>query len=259
MDWTFDAAEVQWMTERLTHFWDRRLVAIAPIGFPAYGRVFHPAYAEDGTPVRWATVAAHHGLSMTATSAFDQLLLPHHLPRGRDAWRGNPPHLGTLDTPQAERLIQILRCYTKTPDAITFALWDGLGWDGTVRVRPGLPPEPVPDPIPPTVRRGPRMRIPGRDYLVYRGHLEDALHWIPTHDQTPHYWWPQDHAWAVAGDVDLPWSIVAGSADLMAQLATDPILEVLPIHVDAVIDPDPSWLNDAIAQAVDELLHHGAF
>ena len=55
---------------------------------------------------------------------------------------------------------------------------------------------------------GPRIRIPGRAYFMYVGSLEDALFWIPRKHQTPHLWWPADHGWCVAGDVDLPWTII---------------------------------------------------
>lgn len=76
MDWTFDAEEVGWLTERLTHFWDRRLVSLAPAGFPAYGRILHPARDKENSGVRWAEVADHNGVLMTPTSDFSHLALP---------------------------------------------------------------------------------------------------------------------------------------------------------------------------------------
>ncbi|AEW04119.1 hypothetical protein Sulac_0590 [Sulfobacillus acidophilus DSM 10332] len=112
VDWSFDAVEVQWMTERLTHFGNRRLVSIAPSRFPAYGRLFHPARAEDGRFVRWAVVAAYHGVPMTATTDFTHLALPQRLPAGRTPWIGDPPRCGTLEWAQAERLIHVLRSAT---------------------------------------------------------------------------------------------------------------------------------------------------
>ncbi|PSR20550.1 MAG: hypothetical protein C7B45_14500 [Sulfobacillus acidophilus] len=256
IDWTFDTEEVNWMTEQLIRFWDRRLASIAPVGFPRYGRLLHPARANDGTPVRWATVAAHNGLPMTATSDFSYLALPQHMPEGGVPWVGDPPTIGTLDSPQAEHLIDVLTSYTKRPDAVRFALWDGLGWDRTTLVRLGQAPTSTPDPIPPAVRDGPRMRIPGRDYFVYGGHIEEALRWMPSQHQTPHYWWPKDHAWVVAGDVDLPWSIIAGSRELVDRLLHDPLLEVVPIAEDDVLDPQPAWLTAAIQQAVRDLINH---
>lgn len=253
VDWTFDAVEVGWMTERLAKFWDRRLAAIAPTGFPAYGRIFHPAQAADGTWVRWSTVADHNGVPMTATSDFFHLALPASVPTVGTVWTGDPPQIGTLERHQAEHLIDVLVSHTSTPNAVTFALWDGLGWDHAALVRPGMPPALVPDPIPPSVRRGPRMRIPGRDYIVYTGAIGDALRWMRKH-QTPHFWWPRDHAWVVAGDVDLPWSIVAGSPELIDRLVQDTVLEVMRISAADVLDSEPEWLTRAVSQAVQDLI-----
>jgi hypothetical protein len=252
--WSVDAAEIQWMTERLANFWEPRLVAIAPSGFPVYGRLLHPAYTEEETLVRWADVAMLNGVPMSATSDFAHLALPSRCPPGGRPWRGEPPRCGTLEKIQAEHLVDVLRSYTATPDVVMFALWDGLGWDVAMRLDSNHRAVPVPDPVPAAARRGSRLRVPGRDYLVYRGRLEDALYWLPTYDQTPHYWWPQDHAWAVASDVDLPWSIVAGSPDLVSRLAIDAVLEVVPLAVDAVRDPEPAWLRAAVAQAAQDLL-----
>ncbi len=255
IDWTFDDAEVEWMTERLANFWDRRLASIAPLGFSAYGRLLHPARAEEGSWVRWAEVAANNGVPMSATSDFRFLALPPRLPSGRSVWRGDPPNIGTLESHQAEHLIEVLRTYTSTPTAVSFALWDGLGWDHTKRMSPEHPgTESVPDPVPGSARHGPRMRIPGRDYLIYRASLEEALVWMPSQRQTPHYWWPKDHAWAVASDVDLPWTVVAGAPDLIECLARDSIIEVLPLCTDAMIEDTPRWLATVIHQAVQTLI-----
>lgn len=257
MEWSVDASEIQWMTERLANFWEPRLVAIAPSGFPAYGRLLHPAYTEGGSLVRWADVAMRNGLPMTATSDFAHLALPSRCPPGGRPWRGEPPRCGTLEKLQAERLVNVLRSYTTTPDGVTFALWDGLGWDTAMRLDSDHRAVPMPDPVPAAARHGSRLRVPGRDYLVYRGRLEDALYWLPTYDQTPHYWWPRDHAWAVASDVDLPWSIVAGAPALIEQLAVEAVLEVVPLTIEASLDQDPAWWQGMVTEAVHELMRTG--
>lgn len=254
MNGTFDQNEADWMENRLKNFWSRTVAGIAPAGFPAYGRLLHPATADGGQQVRWRTVAQQNGTELGPASAFLHVALPEKSLSGRPIWTGNPPRIGTLESPQAEHLTNVLRSHTTTPSQVSFGLWDGLGWDHAIRVGPGHPPEPAPDPLPQDVRDGPRIRIPGRDYLYYRGPIEDALAWIPTHHQTPHLWWPQDHAWAVAGDVDLPWTIIAGSQDLIDQLAQDPVLEVLAIAEDARMDSHPRWLDAWIAQAVQDLM-----
>ncbi len=259
VDWVFDAGEVEWMTERLAHFWNRPLAAIAPVGFPAYGRLFHPAHAANGTPVRWADVAAHNGVALLATSDFSYIAMPQRILGDGEAWDGDPPEPGTLESKQAEHLVDVLKSYTTTPNAVSFALWDGLGWDHGRLFGPGYRTAmAAPDPIPPAVRNGPRMRIPGRDYIVYSGSIEDALMWMESKNQTPHYWWPKDHAWVVAGDVDLPWSIVAGKRNLIRRLVHDAVLEVAPLAESDTLDSQPAWLTAAIKQAVQDLIHHHA-
>ena len=259
MNWTFDDSEADWIAKHLTHFWSRRLSGTAPVGFPAYGRMLHPASTHDGRLVRWSQVAQQNGTGLTSTSDFLHVALPEQAPTDRPVWTGNRPHIGSLIWPQAARLMEVLRPHTRTPDHVSFALWDGLGWDHATMVSPDHPPQPAPDPIPQMVRSGPRILIPGRDYLYCSGPLEDALAWMPRQHQTPHLWWPKDHAWAVAGDVDLPWTIIAGPSDLIDQLAGDSLLEVLPLAEDTSLDPKPPWLEAWITDAVRDLMSsHGA-
>ncbi|OLZ15182.1 hypothetical protein [Sulfobacillus thermosulfidooxidans] len=62
---------------------------------------------------------------------------------------------------------------------------------------------------------------------------------MPHYRQTPHYWWPKDHAWCVAGDVDLSWTIIGGSRDLIEHLINAEDLEVLSISQDDVLESGP--------------------
>ncbi len=263
IEWTFDPHEVEWMLEHLKNMWDGRLASLAPGGFPAYGRLLHPAHGPDNAGVRWADIAAHNAVPMTPTRAFVHVALPECLPDGVTAWIGRPPRHGGLERRQAGRLVELLAPHTQTADRVSFALSADFG--RYTRVRPDLPPEPAPDPIPPSVRQGFRMRVPGREYLVYRGRLDDALVWMHQKDspnwwwidaQTPQFWWPLDHSWAVASDAALPWSIIAGSQDLIAQLVRDPQLEVMAITEDDVVEPRPAWLTAVIDRAVHDLMNH---
>ena len=53
-----DVSTGQWVDESLSGF--ARVHSLLPRGFPAYARVFHPAYQGDAEdqPVRWSTVAS---------------------------------------------------------------------------------------------------------------------------------------------------------------------------------------------------------
>jgi hypothetical protein len=41
-------------------------------------------------------------------------------------------------------------------------------------------------------------------------------------------WWPQDHAWFVSTDIDVPSTYVGGPASLVDALLEDDVLEVFP-------------------------------
>lgn len=50
--------------------------------------------------------------------------------------------------------------------------------------------------------------------------------------------WPSDHAWFVASEIDVPWTGVAGSSELMAELMADSVLDA------ELVDPTsqvPHW------------------
>ena len=138
--------------------------------------------------------------------------------RGPAPWNGQGPERGSLDLADAETLIDILALHTSTPESCLFCLWDGWGWDTVMYVAlPGEQPMPVPDPVPPEVRYGPRVQLPGCDYLLYTGPVDGALAFAGS-GQTPNLWWPGDRAWCVASDIDLCWSYVGGSVQLIEEL-----------------------------------------
>jgi hypothetical protein len=82
------------------------------------------------------------------------------------------------------------------------------------------------------VRAGPRVRLPNRDYLFFRGGPDDALAFVESRQQTANLWWPSDRSWCVATEIDLAWTYVGGSAELVAAVVTDPRLEALAVSPD---------------------------
>ena len=130
-----------------------------------------PAYLRRGTSrVRWSEIARWSGVPLHPDSRFHSIALPPQQPAGPPPWNGQGPERGSLDLAYAEALIDLLRPYTPTPDDCPFSMWDRWGWDTAIYVAlPGEPPIPLPDPVPPEVRYRPRVRLPGRDYLLYAG------------------------------------------------------------------------------------------
>jgi hypothetical protein len=202
-----EVAAADWLGPRLRPF-GSAVAAVVPDGFPAYARLEHRA---------------------------DRI--------------GDEPPEGTLPPAQLQALTAILGRHTATPGACWFCLWDGYGWlhgspavgllvsrRGRSTRRGNAPPvPPVPPALPPEVLGGPRVRLPARDYLLFTGPLEAALalgwdgpgEWFLP--QSPNLFWPEDHAWCVASEIDLPYTLVAGPAALVGALVADPRLGARPV------------------------------
>jgi hypothetical protein len=194
-----------------------RLCCLGPSGFERYCRLFHPLQndADEDDPNELLNVE------------------------------------GDLDGTHLARLVTILSRHTGTPSDCFFGLWDGFGdihgspAVGFLRTRGHQPPE-VPPAFPREVLAGPRVLIPHRSYLLFRGQLRDAGQWgaadmapgRPRPINSPNLIWPHDRAWFVASKIDLPWTGVAGSSALVDELLTDAVLDVEPIGFDAEV---PYW------------------
>ena len=66
-----DVSEARWVEESVSEF--GRVRALAPERFPAYARVFHPAYLDTGLPVRWSTVASWTGRTVHPLMQFERI------------------------------------------------------------------------------------------------------------------------------------------------------------------------------------------
>ena len=116
------------------------------------------------------------------------------------------------------------RIPAKDGDLVTI---DGHGWlhgSPSVAIMSNHGSIPVPSAFPAEVLEGPRVRLPGRDYLLFAGPLAAApqLGWTDPYGfffpQSPNLFWPQDHAWCVASEIDLFCTLVAGSDELAEAL-----------------------------------------
>jgi len=94
-----------------------------------------------------------------------------------------------------------------------------------------------------------RVQLPNRNYLLFEGPLEAATEvgWIMPGGtfvpQSPNLFWPSDHVWCVASEIDLFCTLVAGSNALATELAGDPRLEVLQVLADDSISADSDKQN----------------
>ena len=200
---------------------------LVPEGFPAYARIVHPAFRSTDhgqEPVRWSTVAEWTGRRTHPTMQFHPvagLKWPTEPPWGHAPWPG------TLQTTEAEALLPILRAETTTPGRCFFALWEGFG-DAELNS---------------LVASFPRLELTHRAYLLFRGSLE-TFPWFDTGlPQSPNLWWPDDHAWVVASEIDGFDTYLAGSKECVERVLNEPVLEGLPATVDARADGAADTIN----------------
>jgi hypothetical protein len=116
---------------------------------------------------------------------------------------------------------------TSTPDVCWFAVWEGYGF---------LEPKRYED--------LPRVKTPERTYILYRGPLQavTAFSWGQTW-QSPNLWWPDDRAWCVATEIDLPETYVGGSEAAIDRIVADSQLEALRTRLNARVDIDADTIN----------------
>jgi hypothetical protein len=250
LDWSDDVAEAGWIAERLASAGGPRATRFVPSGFAAYARILHPVEEPHGQEVRlvrWHEVAGWSGLPLQPYARFHSVALPPEPVDDPPPWAGWGPRGGSLSPPDATVLIDQLRKDTGTPERCWFCLWEGAGWYG--------------DLIPETVENGPRVRLPHRNYYLYRGPVDAALVGYPGEppDHMANLWWPNDHAWCVASDVDPSWSYVGGSHALVEALVSEPALEVFEVEAEVPVvrvGTDP-WIERWVTDTVDALLSQG--
>jgi len=280
--WSTDVHQADWIAGRLTPWEGEYRITIAvPTGFEAYARVLHPVDTPDdgGRLVRWAEVAAWSGMPLRQDSQFHSIALPPPSGFGRQAsaapagpppFGSSGPREGSLYVPDAEVLAGIARGWTATPEDCWFCAWDGFGWEHdhasvtAVFTEDGTPPEfveePPWDPVPEPVRDGPRVRLPNREYLLYRGPAEAvvATAGLPgAWGQCASLWWPADRAWFVASEVDLEWTYVGGPRGLIDAILTDSRIEALPASPDDPVSRVEDWVTGWVEDLVDGLLARG--
>jgi hypothetical protein len=269
--WSTDVHQADWIVPRLAPWeGDYPITIVIPDGFEAYARVLHPVDVPDdgGRLVRWADVAAWSGLPLRADAQFHSIALPPFDPGRPYPFDGQGPWEGTLWVEDAKALAAIARRWTATPEDCWFCVWDSGGWNGAsvsaVFTADGEEPpevveEPRRDPLPAAVRDGPRVSLPNREYLLYRGPVEDVTATADLYGfgQCASLWWPADRAWCVSSDVDLPWTYVGGPHGLIDAILGDERIEALPASPDDPVSRVEDWVDAWVEGLADELLSRG--
>jgi hypothetical protein len=238
---------VRWLAKRRPLFSSYNVASIVTGGFPAYARILHPVRNGNTEWIRWSEIAAKSSRTMHRLVQFHAI---------------NQPPVPGIGTPESGNLpAHLLRIacdtlaeHTGTPDRCLFGVWNGCGWlqesaceivftpIGTSDTPPAIVSD-APDPAslsplaPAAVAKLPLVHLPQRDYFLFEGPLEAAMdfgwyiggtHFVP---QSPNLFWPDDHDWCAASEIDLFCTLIGGSNELVDRLVSDPRLEawrVLP-------------------------------
>lgn len=180
---------------------------------------------------------------------------------GASPWGIEPPDNGNLAAHLLTALCATLAEHTSTPDSCWFCLWEGYGWihgspavSAILFAAPGdtaAPAEPVsiPPGLPSNVLNGPKVTLPHRNYLLFNGPLDAAgelgstTPWGSFAPQSPNLFWPQDHSWCVATEIDLFCTLVAGSENLAETLLADTRFEAWRVFPGDPITRDSDEVN----------------
>ena len=216
--------------------------SLVPPGFPAYGRVFHPAVRyvrDDDLEVTWAEVAAANGTTAhplmqwgSITGSFEYFENDDQAP----IWHGAPAR-GHLPVPVAQRLVAVLRRHTATAADCWFGVDAELG-----------------DPT----ASAPTLDLPRGSFWLLRGPIELAAANLADEpaEQSAGLGWPAARAWVVATDADLVSSYIAGSAACIAAILAADDLEAAPAEPGQRVTGDADRVNPPPAEALD-LPGHG--
>lgn len=258
--WQSDVSPAAWLRDALGP-WCKNITSVVPGGFSRYARILHPAGGNEppgGGRRSWAEVAHENARVPHSTMQFHNISRPRDSPSTRP---GIMPSTGAMPVPERGLLVDLLATETTTPDRCWFCMWDGWG---------NLDDQGVTA----------RVQLPNRRYLLYTGAIMAAVSvpplamdrvvvacMSPTGKEAPPpmtreakksalveswrngpaLWWPNDRAWVVATEIDLAWTYVGGSEQLIRRLVAHSGLEAWRAQ-----SSDPFTANsDALNAALD--------
>jgi hypothetical protein len=224
-----DLSLADWIVEACQGQLPGTVASLVPPVFESYARVFHPAVryrGDEDVDVTWAEVAAANRTTAHAlmewgsiTGSMEFFDEDNQSPLWDDA-----PAMGHLPEHVAERLATVLRRHTTTPEDCWFGLSDS--W------------------VPPAEPTDRGLTVSGRGFWLVRGPVElAAINLLPEpSSQSANIWWPADHAWFVATDIDLVTTYVGGDPALVGSLLAAPGLECAP----ATPGQSTAWNADTV-------------
>ena len=238
------------------------------------------------TRVTWQQAAEAFGTTMHALAqwhAVTRAAGPYEQSTSVDGAEFTGGEQGFLEPELLAAVVQTALEHTTTPRAGYAAVWEGWGdlvgamrgigersarfSDETphesflARIRKSMMNNPYgkqtwhPGILPDDVSRGPRLALPGRNYVLFAASpgvfayptwqesvvWQDQGHTMYTHG--PALLWPQDKAWVVVSEIDWDSTVVGGSADLIAALVADARLEAWELEPESALTADADTIN----------------
>lgn len=213
---------------------------VVPIGFDEYARILHPPTSASGQQTSWSKVAANTGRALHPQVQFNAIRQGSTMNSEPGAtWEGTRPRTGSLDAAQLLAFCDIL-----SQTSATAPLWLGV-WDGWGN-------------LPTSWRTAPTIKQNGRAYYLFTRllagvvefsmslaalGLEESQVWAAPvmqvgaevgitsiRVQSPNQWWPDDHSWFVASEVDFDSTIVGGTETLIERIIVDERLEAVRVN-----------------------------
>ena len=227
MHQTDEVARGEWIRPRLREW--STILGVIPDGFEAYARVFHPSgeYREGDSrrTLSWRAVTERTGARAHPLMQWESIVSS----ADRSTGRFDKPSIGALPLSSLSLVAGVLARHTRT--RCVAALWDGYGWiDG-----------------------GEQLELPGRNYYLFECESTELvdLEWAARANwdrySSPNLLWPDDHAWALATEIDFDSTLIGGTRALVDDLLAASGLEVMEIAPDASLQWDADTINGAPA------------
>jgi hypothetical protein len=220
--------------------------SLIPVGYESYVRIFHPVEDPNGNAVSWSQIADEARLPFSSTLQWDALATKASKSRitsvSSDLWE---PERGSLDSSVFDSIGTVLRAFTPRPSRCFYGLWNGrteARSEARAEGAANSPPVGIR-----SLKATPDIQGPvfepwassGRQYLLLEGSMVcartlktfmgmDQLSWM-----SPQFMWPQDQTWCLVTDIDFDSTLVGGSAAVAEALTSVPVVEALPISVNA--------------------------
>lgn len=228
--WLDDVTPADWIAPRLHRPGLLDTGSIVPEGFEEYCRIFHPWDDGGGRRRSWSEVAQENGRIVHPEMQAHMIDRPVGQPAPQYEYNNyiNEMEWGRLPLPELTALVDILASGTPVDEPCWFCVWDGFG---DIEARDAIR----------------RVRLPGRDYLLYTGPIDLALADWGFWDHSPNIWWPESLSWVVVTEIDYAWTYVGGSKHLIEAIVESRQLEALP----ATLTDKPFHDSDLINAALD--------